>query len=73
MQHIDPVRELRDVEDPMFRPCVDANLLDALAYGGHWPPVVRVKPLLNSAQLKPGGAPRVQRKSPNAPCGRLDG
>jgi hypothetical protein len=51
------------MENSMFEPSVDTNLLHTDAHCSHRLPVIRLKPLLDPAQLEPGNAPRILRES----------
>ncbi len=63
VKHVDTLRELGYIEDSMFEPSVDANLLNAWSGSGHRLPIVRLQPLLDTAQLEPRDAACVLRKS----------
>ena len=62
VQNIDGLRELRDVENSMFKPGVNADFLHAGANCGHRLPIIRLEPLLHTAQLEPGNAARILRE-----------
>ncbi len=64
VQNINGIRELRDVENSMFEPRVNADFLNAGANRVYRFPIIWLKALLNTAQLEPGNAARVRRKSP---------
>lgn len=63
VKHVDTLGELGYIEDSMFEPGVDANLLNAGSGSKHRPPIIRLQPLLDTAQLEPRDAACVRRKS----------
>ena len=63
VQNINALGELRHIENSMFEPCVNADFLHTGANYGHLFPIIRLDPLLDTAQLEPGNAARVWRKS----------
>ena len=63
VNHVDALRELRNIEDSMFESGVDTNLPNTGSNSDHRLPVVRFKPLLDTPQLEPRDAACVRRKS----------
>jgi hypothetical protein len=70
VQNINPFRKLRHIKYSMFEPSVDTDLLHTGPNCGHRLPVIRLKPLLDPAQLEPGDTPCVLRESPEVNLGR---
>jgi hypothetical protein len=70
VQNINPFGKLRDIENSVFEPSVDTDLLHTGPNCGHWLPVIRLKPLLDAAQLEPGDAACVLRESLQVALGR---
>jgi hypothetical protein len=64
MQDIDAFSKFRDVQDSVLKLRVNPNFSNAPADNRNRFPVVWIKPLLNSTQLKSGKPARVRRKSP---------
>jgi hypothetical protein len=63
MNHVDTLSKFGNVEDPVFEPSVDTNLLNTWSHGRHRFAVVWFKPLLDTPQLEPRDASCVGRKS----------
>lgn len=72
VQHVDSFRKSRHVENPMFEPRVDADLLHTHADGSHRLPIVRLKPLLDTAQLKSSNPARIIGKFSKCATGRSE-
>jgi hypothetical protein len=72
VQHIDSVVKFRYVEHSVFETGVNPDLFYANTHGCHWLPIVRLKPLLDPAQLKPGNPAGVVRKPLEVVAGRSE-
>ena len=70
VQNINTFGKLRHIENSMFEPSVDTDLLHTGSNCGHRLPIIRFKPLLNAAQLEPGDASCVRRESLEVALGR---
>src|SRR5262249_8942336 len=62
VQNVNSFRELRQVEDPMFRGGTNPQLVDPGAHAGHGLPVIRLQPLLDQVELVTGETSRVIRE-----------
>src|SRR2546428_13726771 len=63
MKHINTRLKLCDVDDAVFLPCVDSNLLGPDPDAGQRLPVVRLEAPLDSTQLKASRTAAGRRKS----------
>src|SRR5215472_11410322 len=59
VQNIDSFSEFRQIEHSVFEPRVNADFLHADAHSGHRLPIIRLKPLLDTTQLKSRDPARV--------------
>jgi len=65
VQHINGLRELGDIQDPVLQRGMDPDLSDARPHAGHGFQVDRVQSLLDTSELKASESPDVPRESPN--------
>jgi len=65
VQHIHSFDKLGDVHDLVLHGGVNAYLTDARSDGRHRFPVVRIQPLLNPSELKPGKPSSICGKRPD--------
>jgi hypothetical protein len=63
VKYVHSLAEISRVEYPVLGLCANSDLSHAWTNGGHWLPIVRVKSLLNSAELKAGDATGISRES----------
>ena len=70
VQDINALGKLHHIENSMFKIGMDADLVHTDANSGHWLPIIRLKPLLDTAQLESGNAARVFREHPQIASGR---
>jgi len=70
VQNIDSFVKFCHVKHSMFEIRVNPNLLYANAHGRYWLPIIRLKPLLDAAQLKPGNPASIVRKPLEVVAGR---
>ena len=72
VQNINTVGKLRHIENSMFEPSVDTDLLHTGPNCGHRLPIIWLKPLLDPTQLEPGDAACVRRECPHVNLGRAE-
>jgi hypothetical protein len=72
VEHVNTLCKFSHIEDSMFEPSVDANLLNASSHCRHRLPVIWFTPLLDTSQLEAGDAPCLRRESLEIVAGRSE-
>ena len=72
VQNVDSFRIFRQIEHSMFKARANADFLHADANSDHRLPIIRLKPLLDTTQLKSSNPARVIGKFPKCVAGRSE-